>query len=98
MSRNVFQYHPLFGYTFIPGIKARIDHEAGGYLLQTNDAGFRCQRSVQAGKPPGAFRILVFGDSFTAGDGVSNRDRYSDVLETLLPDTEVYNFGLSGTG
>jgi len=98
MSRNLFQYHPLIGYTFIPGIKARIEHEGGGYLVQANDAGFRCGRQLQAVKPPATYRILVFGDSFTAGDGVSNRDRYSDQLEDLLPQTEVYNFGLSGTG
>ena len=47
---------------------------------------------------PGKFRILIFGDSFTAGDGVSNRARFSDVLETLVPDVEVYNFGLPGSG
>jgi carbamoyltransferase len=98
MARNLFQYHPVFGYTFIPGLKARIEHEGGGYLVQVNQAGFRSHREFQAAKPPGVYRILVFGDSFTAGDGVSNRDRYTDILESLLPNTEVYNFGLSGTG
>jgi hypothetical protein len=43
-------------------------------------------------------RVLVFGDSFTAGDGVSNGRRYSDVLEQLLPETESFNFGLPGSG
>ena len=38
------------------------------------------------------------GDSFTAADGVSNRQRYSDLLEARLPGIEVYNFGLPGTG
>jgi len=54
--------------------------------VQVNDAGFRCQRQIQAEKPTGTFRILVFGDSFTAGDGVSNRDRYTDVLERFCQD------------
>ena len=50
-------------------------------------------------KPQRRMRVLVFGDSFTAGDGVSNGSRYSDVLETLLPPpTEVHNFGLPGSG
>ena len=98
MSRNLFQYHPLFGYSFIPGVKARIEHEGGGYLVQTNHAGFRNSREIQNAKPAGKFRILVFGDSFTAGDGVSNRDRYTEVLETLLPNAEVHNFALPGSG
>ena len=42
-------------------------------------------------------RVLVFGDSFTAGDAVPNHERYTDLLETGLG-AEVYNFGLSSTG
>jgi carbamoyltransferase len=40
----------------------------------------------------------LYGDSFTAGDGVSNRFRYGDVLEQLIPGVEVLNFALPGTG
>jgi carbamoyltransferase len=40
----------------------------------------------------------LFGDSFTAGDGVSNGKRYGDILENTIPDLEVYNFGLPATG
>ena len=98
MSRDLFQYHPVFGFHFIPKLKARVSHEGGGYLIRTNEAGFRCEHEFQTVKPPGIFRILLFGDSFTAGDGVSNAARYGDVLETLLPGVEVFNFGVSGTG
>ena len=31
MTRNLFEYHPVLGYRFIPGIEARIPHEGGGY-------------------------------------------------------------------
>lgn len=96
--RSVNQYHPRVGYTFIPGIKSRIPHEAGGYLVRTNGAGFRCDREFTPAKPPGVRRVLLFGDSQTAGDGVSNGERFSERLEALLPDVEVYNFGLPGTG
>jgi carbamoyltransferase len=45
----------------------------------------------------------VFGDSFTAGDAVCNRQRYTDLLEARLEGAggqpvEFYNFGLSSTG
>jgi carbamoyltransferase len=47
--------------------------------------------------------VLVFGDSFTAGDAVPNRLRYTELLETYLSASEagavdVFNFGLSSTG
>lgn len=96
--RQVYEYHPVVGYRFIPNLKARIAHEGGGYLLQANESGFRSDRPFVRHATPGHRRVLVFGDSFTAGDAVANRERYSDLLETMLPATEVYNFGLSSTG
>lgn len=98
MSRDLFQHHPVFGYHFVPDLRARVPHESGGYLVRTNSVGFRSERQFERERPSGRFRILAFGDSFTAGDGVSNRARYTDVLETLVPDVEVYNFGLPGSG
>ena len=98
MARRLFQYDPLISYTFIPCLKARVEHESGGYLFKTNKSGFRCKHEFEQNKKPSRKRILLFGDSFTAGDGVSDGSRYSDILETLLPDTDVFNFGMPGTG
>jgi len=97
MSRQLFEYQPDWGYRFVPGIKARVEHEGGGYLLRTNDAGFRCRHDLVRDKKPGVFRVLLFGDSYTAGDGVSDKHRYGDLLEARLPRLEVLNFGLSGS-
>lgn len=98
MNRQLFQYHPTVGYQFVPGIKARVEHESGGYLLRTNRAGFRCRHEFVAARRPGFRRVLLFGDSFTAGDGVSDKHRYAEVLERRIPGLEVYNFGLPGSG
>ena len=98
MNRQLLQYHPIYGHRFIPGLKARVDHEGGGYLVRTNASGFRSHHEFVAEKEPGRFRLLLFGDSYTAGDGVSNQHRYSDVLEELVPGLEVFNMGLPGTG
>jgi len=98
MARSLFRYHATLGHQFIPGIRARVLHEGGGYLLRTNAAGFRCGHEFRPERRADTFRILLFGDSYTAGDGVSDGQRYGDVLETLLPGVEVFNFGLSGTG
>lgn len=98
MTRSLFEYHPILGYRFIPGLKARVDHEDGGYLVRVNNAGFRCEHDVTNEKPKGTARILLFGDSFTAGEAVSNRDRYGDRLEQSLTNVQILNFGLPGTG
>lgn len=96
--RQLYEYHPVVGYRFIPNLKARIPHEGGGYLLQVNDSGFRSNRPFVKERPAGCQRVLFFGDSFTAGDAVTNHQRYTDLLETRIPNSEVYNFGLSSTG
>jgi lysophospholipase L1-like esterase len=94
---SLFEYDPDIGYRFIPHLKTRVMSADGGYLVRTNALGFRSDREFER-DDASARRILVFGDSFTAGDGVSNASRYSDVLETLLPPLEVHNFGLPGSG
>lgn len=97
MSRQLFKYNSKIGYTFIENLKARVNHESGGYLIRTNNMGFRsdidfkCKKSSQK-------RVLIFGDSFTAGDGVSNGKRFSDLAQKTLQNYEIYNFGLPGTG
>jgi lysophospholipase L1-like esterase len=98
VTRQLFEYHPIIGYRFVPGLKARVPHEGGGYLVRVNQQGFRCDHEFQKRRRPGVRRILLFGDSYTAGDGVSNGQRYGDLLEKYIPGVEVFNFGLSGTG
>ncbi|MBX7165042.1 MAG: SGNH/GDSL hydrolase family protein [Pirellulales bacterium] len=98
MWKSLSRYHPRIGYTLMPSVKSRVPWETGGYLLQTNAAGFRSNREFVKERTPGKFRAILFGDSMTAGDGVANADRYSDQLEAMVPHLEVYNYGLPGTG
>jgi lysophospholipase L1-like esterase len=81
----------------MPSVKSRIPFESGGYLMRTNAAGFRSDREFVKPRTPGTFRAVLFGDSQTAGFGVSNAQRYSDVVERLVPNLEVYNYALDGT-
>lgn len=98
MYRSQMKYHPRIGYTYMPNIKMRVPTVSGGYLVRTNTAGYRADREYTKQREPGKFRVLLFGDSQTAGDGVANNKRYSDLLENITPKMEIYNFGLSGTG
>lgn len=77
--------------------------DGGGYFSRrwtgqvlVNEQGFR-GRSFATPKPAGVYRIAVIGDSFTFGNGLEARDRYTDVLDKWLPDDfEVLNFGIPG--
>ncbi len=94
--RMILAHHPRFGQLYVPGINARVPGPAGPYFVKTNGQGFRSDwefRREKSGKP----RILVFGDSYTAGDGVTNRDRFAEKLGDIYG-AEVFNFGVAGTG
>ena len=72
-----------------------------GHLVQKNSLGFR-EREIATPKPPGVCRIMVVGDSFTFGVGMSPSERYTGVAEAQLKDAfpareiEVLSFGASG--
>ena len=94
--RRIFCYNKNIGHLFVPNINARIIHESGGYYVRTNSLGFRSNNEFKEkkGNKP---RILFFGDSNTAADGVSNNERFSDLVAKYF-NSEVYNFALSGSG
>ncbi len=91
-------YHPRIGFTYTPSFKGRMPHESGGYLIRSNTAGFRSEHEFVAERAPGVSRVLLFGDSQTAALGVSNRQRYSDLIEGMTPDLEIFNFAIDGIG
>jgi len=91
------RYDPGFGYTCMPAMKSRVIGPGGSYLIRTNQLGFRSDREFSDRAKRGTYRALLFGDSQTAGDGVGNENRFSDLLEQELPDLEIYNYALSGT-
>lgn len=98
MTRTLMRYDPNVGMLYTPNLKMRVAGEKGGYLVRTNAAGFRSEREFIPERTPQKFRAVLFGDSQTAGDGVPNKQRFSDLLEQNIADLEVYNYGISGTG
>jgi len=64
----------------------------------TNALAARGTREYATRPPPGAVRILTFGDSFTFGDEIEDARTFQRILENRRPDAEVLNFGVSGYG
>ena len=94
--RMIVGHHPAIGHLYVPHLRARLPNETGGYFVVTNSQGFRSDHEFPA-KKAGVPRILMFGDSYTAGDNCNNSERYSDQLAGML-NAEVFNYGLSGSG
>src|SRR5476649_135176 len=67
----------------------------GGPPVVINALGFR-DREI-APKRPDRYRIVVVGDSFTWGQGIEAKERFSNLIENALgPGYEVLNFGIPG--
>lgn len=96
--RNGFRYDKEVGWAYLPNHYARLEHDGVYYVIKTNSEGLRSDREYAREATAGRGRILLFGDSFTAGDGVSNGQRFSDLLEARFPHLEVVNFGMPNTG
>ncbi len=84
-----------------PHYEARIENAEFRYTLRTNDRGIR-YREIPLEKPSGVARVVVLGDSATAGDGVVDEDRWTDRVEKLFHeaqglDVEMINCAESGT-
>jgi len=92
-----FEADPYTGYRLKPG---GIGHYQLGIPAVANSHGHR-DVEVSLEKPPGIFRILVLGDSFTVGANVRQEEAYPKVLENRLrtiygPRIQVVNAGVGG--
>ncbi|MBM4148851.1 MAG: SGNH/GDSL hydrolase family protein [Lentisphaerae bacterium] len=89
--------HDDLGWRFVPNQRARVFHAGRYHVVRTNGHGFRSDNEFHEQRARRR-RLIVLGDSYAAGDGVNNAERFSDLLEDLLEDTEVLNFAMPGTG
>src|SRR5437867_309054 len=98
-TKPYIEYDPLIGYRYAPNTRQVLLGPGGRrYEIVINSAGIRSSREYEKKKPSCIFRILVFGDSYAAGQFVSNDQRFSELLERRIPNLEVINFALEGTG
>jgi lysophospholipase L1-like esterase len=91
---------PLIPYKYRPLSTQQIPTEPGEQPIEYrhNSLGFRDEEHVRP-KPPGVFRIVALGDSFTYGVGVEFEDSYLVRLERMLnarpgPRVEIIKLGI----
>jgi len=97
LTGHRYLYDETLGWRNIPNWSATTYDRT----LTINSRGLR-DREYPLAKPEGVFRILVLGDSFTWGYGVSDEEVFTERLEKALAtagrSVEVLNAGVSGWG
>lgn len=87
-------FDPTKGWALKPNLVNR--PAFGSKVLNSNSKGIRgreysYERSVEK-------RVVIFGDSFTFGDEVSDNETYAYYLQEKLVSSQVINFGVHGYG
>lgn len=91
--RQLIQYDAELGHKYVPNQFARLRYGNDGYFIETDQNGFRnSSMPLESCKT-----ILLLGDSFSAGDGVCNPERFSDLIAAEL-NCKVVNLAVSGFG
>lgn len=90
-----FIYDQYTGWRNAPNIDARPENLGH---IRTNAQGMRNHQEFTLEKPAGKRRLMIVGDSYSFGHGVSNEDTYAYRLAELLPGWEVMNYAVSATG
>jgi len=88
----------LIGWWHLPDMYARVPLGQTYHYVSTNAIGMRSDRDYPRTRPTGRKRVVFLGDSYTAGDGVSNDQRFTDLLERRFINLDAMNFGLNGSG
>jgi len=96
-TKPYVQHDSRLGYRYVADVDLTLPRPGGGsYHFQTNAQGIRSAKDYAFAKPAGTTRIVLCGDSMSAGQFVSNEQRLSEQLERLVPNLEVINLSLEG--
>lgn len=92
--------HPTLHHALVPNSQCTYRSKEWSVKFTVNSLGLR-DREYTRQTPQGTARIIVVGDSFTEGFGVSEQDNFSSKLAVLLNTTadkpiEVLNAGVMG--
>ena len=96
--KQLITYDQKLGFKFVPNLDVTIpgdpENELYSYKIRTDPYGFRNDGylDIKTSKKPIYIDNLFLGCSFTAGDGVSNQHRFSDLMGGSF-----YNAAISGS-
>jgi hypothetical protein len=90
-----FVHDPYAGWRNAPNIDRVVEHHGS---IRTNSHGMRNDRDFAFEPTPGRPRLMIVGDSYSFGHGVSNEQTYAYQLASMLPDWDVMNLAVSATG
>jgi len=82
------------GYAYAPRLKKHIVTKEYEIDFVTNELGMR-DSPIDSGPAPRR-RVLAVGDSYSQGLGVQSREAWPKRFEALVPETRVFNAGVSG--
>ncbi len=101
-QKGLFRLDAASGFAMRPDTCVHLRSAEYDQVLRTNSRGF-VGPEVPSPKPAGEFRIVVLGDSYTAGGQVPYEQNYTAVLERELhsagyTNVRVINAGVGGCG
>ena len=95
-DQSLRAYDEMLGWIYPPNTA----RQSGTFTI--NSAGLRSRREYSQAPPPDTVRIALFGDSFTAGEEVSDDETWGHQLEMKLNQAgiraEALNFGVAAYG
>ncbi len=95
--KTMMAYDEILGWRHVPNTQVLSESREYKVEYKINSKGLRdIERSYD--KRDGQFRILCVGDSITFGWGINAQQRFTNVLEGFLKNTEVINMGVQGYG
>ena len=90
----IMESFPNINYTEQPEAnRPPFDQVPTPFEVQHNSLGFRDKEFIV---DPDKRQIMVLGDSIAFGKGVTQKNRFSSILEANLPQAQVFNLGLQG--
>lgn len=90
-----FEYDATVGWKNAANINIVVKDQGS---IRTNSQGMRNDTDFAQESTPGKRRLMIVGDSYSFGFGVSNEETYAYQLARLMPDWEVMNLAVSATG
>lgn len=90
-----FTYDPEMGWKNAANIDTVPENHG---RVRTNSQGMRNDTEFPVKPTPGRKRLMIVGDSYSFGFGVSNEETYAYELARMMPDWDVMNLAVSATG